>query len=291
MAVTAVMPTFAQDMTVSEIISRHLKSLGPASAIAESKNRMAVGTTDFVIVQTAKHSSGGAMLASNGTNMAVFSTFNIREYRMERIGLFDDKVNIPIVYEGKRSPLGSFLAAYDKTLSGHIFGGSIFSSWALLSDLANGRLELDGKKKVGDRDAFVLKYSPKGGLGAGSYIKLYFDAENFRHLRTVYRQGETDRGFYENSGGDPGFAKGSNGSPVGSWNQDMASNGSTLTEDFSDFKKDAAGIMLPHSYSLHLSIDSVRGTGQWQWDFKISEYKLIKEFPAGFWTFTASAQG
>ncbi|MBV9241007.1 MAG: hypothetical protein JO314_03270, partial [Acidobacteria bacterium] len=173
-----------------------------------------------------------------------------------------------------------------------LFGGSVFSTWPLFgSDTSRLTIEVDGKKKVGDKEAWVLKITPKGGLGTGSFMKLYFDAKDFHHIRTVYRQKELEKGFYDSMGSNANdknvFAKGGNSSPMGGWDQDMASNGSTLTEDFDDFRNDAAGISLPHKYSVLLSIDAASGTSEFKWGFQITEYKLIKEFPADFFSFKA----
>jgi len=231
----------AQDknLTAEEILARHLKSFGSADALSQSKNRMAVGRGDFTVLATQKTVTGKAILASNGSDLALFSTFDMADYRMERIGLFDNKISIPYVDEAHRSPLGTFLNFYDKLLGGRIFGGSVFSTWCLYgADLNGAKIDADGKKKVGDREAWVVKITPKGGLSSGSYIKLYFDAKDFHHVRTVYRQSAGERGFFDTSGHQAGG--------FGNWDQDMANNGSTLTEDFDDFRSDAAGISLPH---------------------------------------------
>jgi hypothetical protein len=218
--------------------------------------------------------------------MAFLSTFDMRDYRLERIGIFSDKIDIPVVQENHRSPLGSFLLAYDKLLGGRLFGGSIFSTWALYSrDLDELKLEADGKKKVNNRDAWVIKVSPKGGLSGGSYIKLYFDAENFHHLRTVFHQKETETGFYDTG------SRATNIGTTGNWGPgEMTNNGSTLTEDFDDFKTDAAGISLPHKYSVLLYIDSRTGSAQFKWDFNITEYKLVN-FPPNFFSFQIANPG
>jgi len=284
--------TYAQKMEADEIIAKHRASLGNTDAVANSKRRLAIGSSEFAIqtfgsgesdtkpmIQQRK-SVGHAVFASNGTDMAFFSTFDLRDYRMERIGIFGNKVNIPIVDQGRRSPLGAFLAAYDKTINDRIFGGSVFSTW-LFSGTENfgGTFETDGKKKVGNRDAWVVKYFPKGGLGSGSYIKLYFDAENFHHLRTEYRQKETERGNYDTGGRK-------SGTPTGGWENDMGSNGSTLIEDFDDFR-DEAGVAVPHKYKINLNIDGINGTSQFKWDFTFSEYRLKYDFPADFFSFKA----
>lgn len=277
---TALSVLAQKNLSAEDILAKHLQSFGTPEAIAKSKNRMAVGQGEFTILSTQKKATGKAILASNGADLALFSTFNLGEYRMERIGLFGNKVTIPFVDQAHRSPLGSFLAFYDKLLGGRIFGGSVFSTWSLYSpDLNGAKLETDGKKKVGDRDAWVVKISPKGGLSSGSYIKLYFDAKDFHHIRTVYRQAAGERGFYDTSGGNkPGS--------IGNWDQDMANNGTTLTEDFDDFKDDAGGISLPHKYSVLLSTDTLNGTNEFKWVFTIVEYRLIN-FPPDFFSFKA----
>ena len=95
----------AQDnkLTADEIIARHLASFGSRDLIAKSVNRMAVGQADFTVLSTQKTATGKAVLASDGRDLALFSTFDLRDYRMERIGLFDNKVTVPIVEQGHRS--------------------------------------------------------------------------------------------------------------------------------------------------------------------------------------------
>jgi len=271
-----------EKLSPEEIIAKHIGSLGKKEYIADATRRMAIAGSDFLIRSNSAKATGRAVLASDGKNMAFFSTFNMRDYGMERIGVFSDKIEIPLVTNGRRSTLGSWLNAYDRTLNDRIFGGTIFSSWLFLQPSSEwGKMETEGKKKIGDRDAWVISYSPKKGLSGDSSIKLYFDAENFHHLRTVYRQGETESGFY-----DTGSRK--NQGTVSDWGSNMASNGSTLTEDFGDYREDA-GLMLPHKYAIVLNIDSASGTNEFKYTLNIEEYRLIREFPATFWSFDKSA--
>ena len=178
--------------------------------------------------------------------------------------------------------MGKFLNSYDRILNERLFGGCVFSTWLFLSpDAPKGRLETVGKKKLGDRDVWVVKYSPKGGLTTGSYIKLYFDAENFHHLRTEFRQKETEQGFHDTG------SKANPQNPA-NWDADMAANGSKITEDFSDYRIDGS-LMLPHKYTILLEIDSYNGTALFDYFFTINEYKLFKEFPANIFTFQTAA--
>ena len=267
-------------LSPKEIISKSLASICSPDVLDVAKRRMVIAGSEFSIRSGTSNSAGRAVLASDGDNMALFSTFNISDYRMERIGLFSNKVDIPFIVPGKRSPLGSWLMAYDRTLEDKIFGGSVFSSWQFWQPEDSwGKMETEGKKKIGDREVWVINYSPKKGLKAGSYIKLYFDAVNFHHLRTVYKQMESERGFYDT---------GSKGSNVGSTGHiddaAMANNQSTLTEDFADYRDDK-GLVLPWKYSINLKMENSGGTAEFNWQFKIEEYKLIKQFPANFFTF------
>lgn len=267
----------SQKLTPTEIIAKHIASVGKNDLIAQSKRLMVVGSSEFVRYNPEQRVPGKAVLASDGNDLAFFSTFESTDFPMERIGLFSDKVNIPTVKMGSRSPLGGFLKSWDKTLDSRIFGGIIFSTWRFFSsDSLPGKFETDGKKKIGDRDVWVLNYTPKGGLTDGSYIKLYFDAENFHHLRTVYRQKEPE-GYTTGSGA------GRTGG-VSDWNADMANNASTLTEDFEDFRSDI-GLVLPHKYSISLVLDGATGTGQFDYNFTITQYRLIKDFPLDFFSF------
>jgi len=269
-------------LSPEEIISKSLKAIGKTDATSE--RRMAIGGSQFTIRSSSASATGRAVLASDGANMAFFSTFNMRDYGMERIGVFSNKIEIPFVVPGLRSPLGRWLAAYDRTLDDRIFGGTIFSTWRFWGPQSDwGKIETDGKKKIGDRQAWVVSYSPRRGLTSGSHIKLYFDAETFQHIRTVYQQGETDSGFY-----DTGSKAQNANSSVRGWGSDMASNGSTLTEDFGDYKLDN-GLVLPHKYTITLTADVASGTEEYRWDLNIEQFKLVKEFPANFFSFNKDA--
>ena len=272
-------------LTAEEIIAKHLQSIGKSESIANAKQRMAVGSSEFTLLSSSTKANGRAVLASNGTDLAMVSTFNLTDYKMERIGIFGNKINIPFIVPGQRSSLGGFLNTYNKVLNDRIFGGSIFSTWIFLEpEGSKGKLEVDGMKKLDGRDTWVINYIPKGGLTSGSSIKIYFDAENFHHLRTVYRQKDPEGGFYDTG------SKASNMGSVPEMGGQVASNGTTLTETFGDYREEA-GITLPHQYSIHLSADRGGVTRNFQYTFNIEEYKILKNFPADFFTFKDAIAG
>ena len=61
-----------------------------------------------------------------------------------------------------------------------------------------------------------------------------------------------------------------------------------LVEDFSDYRDDG-GLMLPHRYTIVLTIDSASGTAEFRWNLAVEEYRLIKEFPPNFFSFNKEA--
>lgn len=267
----------AQKPSPQEIMAKNVASICKPADMGIAKLRMAIGASMYSLKEPPTRTSGRAVLASDGNEMALFATFSMRDYPQERVGLFSDKVEAPTLDIGQKSALGSFLTRYDKYMTDRIFGGTVFSTWMFMNpDAIKGKLENEGKKKVGDREAWVLKYTPKGGLGADSYIRIYIDAENFHHLRTVYRQGQTDQGFSNTT------SMGANAG--GNWGGEMASNGHTLTEDFSDIRE-VDGITLPHKYSIVLFTDGSAGSREFRYDFDIEKYTLVKSFPANFFSF------
>jgi hypothetical protein len=263
----------SQQLRADEIIGKHIASIGSPEAIAKAKGRMAIGKSEFIRQIPRQTATGHSVMASDGSEFAFHSTFDLQIYPMERIGIFSNKITIPLLNEGMRSPLGAFLMVNDKTLRDRIFGGTIFSTWRLL-DLsgADGKFEADGKKKINGRETFVLAYRPKSGLRGGSTIKLYFDAENFHHVRTVMELSEPDRGFEING-------QNTQMTPAN------ASNGSVLMEDFGDYKE-VNGLVLPHNYNVSLTLNGYAGTAQFKWNFTIVEYRLVNNFGKGFFSFT-----
>lgn len=113
-------------------------------------------------------------------------------------------------------------------------GGTLSSSRALLNtDLKKPKLSYEGTKKVNGREAFVLSYSPKNG--SDLTIKMYFDNQNYRHIRTEYSR-------------VIGAVMGSNvDSSAG-----RSDSRYRVVEDFSDFQK-AGNLTLPGTYKFSYS--------------------------------------
>jgi hypothetical protein len=157
-----------------------------------------------------------------------------------------------------------------------LLGGIFSEEWPMLkvqekqADMEYHEATIDGRR------LHEIEYRPKQSL-RDMKIKLYFEPETYRHVRTEYRVRVRDDmsaspggsgtrvGRYQEPSGDPdGFATLSQGLPDSIY---------VLVERFDDFKKVGA-MTLPHSYTLDYSVEG-QGTsfiGKWtikavQWAF------------------------
>lgn len=256
----------AQDLKPEEIIAKHISSLGAKEKRNLVKNRLAVATSEFIVKVPYAKLEGKAVLASDVTNTFLLSSFDSPEYPFEKIGYFKNKVDIPFIVSGRRSPLGGFLFIHNKILSEKLFGGAISSSWIVLDEkFGKSKIENDGKKNIDGREAYVLSYFPKN---MDFSIKLFFDTKNFQHLRTEY--------FQSIPTGNHMIGIMGNANEMGIGNK--------LIEDFRDYK-DVDGLNLPHSYKVTLVLDGRSGTGEYVWNFNVGQYHFNQKLDSSFFSF------
>ena len=262
-----VMTSFGQDLKTDEIIAKHLESIGTKEKLAGIKNRLVMGASSFESKLPSKKTGGKALIVSEGTNLYFIASFASKEYPFEKIGYFNDKMSLPFVTSGARSPLGAFIADHEKVLSDGVMTGSMSNTWILINwQKYKATIRSGGTKKIDGRKAYVLDYFPKGG-GSGEFtIKMFFDAENFRHIRSEYRHEISPKQDTFGQLGRQGGLK------------------MRLTENFADFK-DADGLMLPHSYTLNYQTDSNSGTFEYIWGVAVTQYMFNRKLEDNFFTF------
>lgn len=261
----------AQKMTVEELISKHRDSIGPSDKLAAVKERMGMGLSEFESKLPSKKTNGKAVIASRGDDFMFLVSLNSQEYPFEKIGYFANRVSLPYVSAGARSPLGAFIAEHEKMLTTGVFTGAMSGAWPLLDPELNGaKTKLAGKKKVGDRDAYVLEYWPKGMDSAEFTIRMFFDAETFRHLRTEYRHViNPSQDTFGTLGRQSGVRQ-------------------SLVETFGEFKT-VDGLTLPYSYDAHYTTESNSGTFEFFWRLALQQYLLNPNLDANFFTFDKKA--
>jgi hypothetical protein len=256
----------AQKMSSNEIVAKHLEAIGKAETRKSLKNHVASGNVSFTILrQAGVGGDGKIVLGSEGIKSLFGMSFNIPTYPGETIVFDGKKFKVAFAINNARSPLGDYLYRYSDTIKEGLLGGTLSIAWPL-NDLASrkAKLDFDGTKKINDREAYNLSYSPKGG--SDLQIHIFIDKETFQHLRTEYR-----RTISASQGASP---------DASSQKRERIEN---LTEDFSDFKAEN-GLMLPHKYRLYLMLEGQSsGTKEYEWKAELTQFFINQPLdPASF---------
>ena len=133
--------------------------------------------------------------------------------------------------------------------------GTLSSAWPLLDLPAHhAQVEYVGTKKIDDRVLHELKYEPRGS--SDLKVTLFFDRENFRHVRTEYeRVVSAPMGKVEYTNVQEREAR------------------YKMVEEFSLFKSES-GLTLPHVYTIKLSIDTINGTFLADWMAQLTQFEF-----------------
>jgi hypothetical protein len=244
---------FPQKMSVEDVLSKHLDSLGTAANRNSGVNRMIVGEAEVKSISTKSPTAQGRVVfASAGEKFFWGLSLNAADYPSEKISFDGKKVHVGYVRAGQRSILGNFIQSNGLVLEEGLLGGTLSTAWAPLN-LSNkkAKITFDGDKKIDGREVYVLRYTPKNG---SLDVRLFFDKENFRHVRTEYK-----RTF---------------SAAIGRTVDESARNSESrlkVIESFSDFKT-RNNLTLPHSYMLTYSITGQNGTTEIEWKFNLNEF-------------------
>lgn len=219
-------------ISVEEIVSKHLASIGTNEAINSAKSRIFVGNCDLSSkVGYAGKLSGATQLASSG-NKSIFAViFDSPEYPYEKVA-FDGKSQSIGRPNGQRTIFNDFISGRSFMTKDGLFNGVLSSNWLLL-DLKAKKIKLSyaGTGTFQGRPVYKLAYPATDG--GETNVTLFFDGENFRHLGTTYQYS---------------IGAGISTSPT-------APQGSiayyTFTEEFSDFSK-AGALILPLTYTINV---------------------------------------
>jgi hypothetical protein len=248
-----------------DLVAKHLESIGTASARAAIVTRIIAGTSQ-VIFRTPPpgQAVGRAVLASQGLKNLVGMSFPSPVYPREELGFNGNTFIAAYVTPGVRSSLGGFLMTNDLIFKQGLMGGTLSSAWPLLDlNARRPQLEYAGTRKVDDRTLHELKYQPRGG--SELQIRLFFDQENFRHVRTEYER------VIAASTGTRAYA-----------NVQEREIRYKMVEEFSDFKKEGE-LNLPHTYKIKLAVDSQNGTFLADWVMTLTQFSFNQKIdPTSF---------
>ena len=244
----------ADKLKPEEVVAKHLDALGKAEARATARGRLAVGTVTLTLhTPSTGHMGGRAVMASEGAKHMIGMAFEDSRYPQEKVGYDGDDVTTSFVRPGVRSTLGDFLMSNKVIVKSGLLGGALSGAWPLLNlSERKAKLEYGGETKVGDRRAYELKYRPEGG--SDLRISLFFDAQNFQHLRTEYTRVISSP-----------MTAGPNAPP--SQNETRYK----MAEEFSDYREEG-GLTLPHGYVIRLEFLTQRGSFKADWQFSLTQF-------------------
>jgi hypothetical protein len=249
----------------ADLVAKHLESIGSVKARDSAKTRIISGTAQVIFRTTPSGQAiGRAVLASEGNKHLLGMSFPTPVYPREQLGFNGDSFIAAFVTSGVRSVLGNFLMTNKVIFNNGLMGGTLSSAWPLL-DVAsrNARIEYVGTRKIDDRTLHELRYVPRGG--SDLKITLFFDQENFHHVRTEYDRvipAQMDTRSYTNIQTRESRYK--------------------MIEDFSLFKKEGE-LTLPHIYTIKLSVDTQGGTFLAEWTLKLTQFTFNEKIdPSSF---------
>jgi hypothetical protein len=251
----------AQKMKPEELIAKHLESIGSPETLASIKSRVLLGEGGIRIKSgQLGQVKGPAVMASENDRSLIGMTFGTQAYPHEKMGFDGRNLTIAWIRPGTRSSLGDFFKTNIFFFREGLIGGVLSSAWPLLDgSVREARLEYGGLKKIGDKQLHEIKYIPRKGTEFS--IRLFFDAENFHHVRSEYL-----RTAMAQMGGRP---------------DDSARQRETrytVIEEFSDFKKES-GLTLPHTYKLQLSINAPGGLSEQEWTINLIRFAFNQKIP------------
>lgn len=231
---------------VNEILSKHLDSIGKPEVRKTTRPRVIAGAIDITSrARTTAKGKGLFVMASEGVWNVLKMDFGANQYPFDRVGFNGSKVTASQVSPGTYSNLGNFVRSYPVLLKEGLLGGALTSAWLPLNlGDDRGQLEYGGTKEINHRRAHEIRYRPAGG--SDLKISLFFDAETYQHVRSVYAYVISARMSQGGLGSRP-----AGGDRVGEGSASQSETRVELREEFSDFKSES-GLTLPHSYKIHL---------------------------------------
>lgn len=257
-----------------QVIANHLNSIGTEQARGV-KSRVTEGSAHFkILTGGSANMDGKAVLVSQGRKFQYMTKYPNTEYHGERIIFDGDKESIAAATSHQnRSIFGEFLRTQDAPIREGLLGGVLSTSWPLLNlDDRKAKVSYEGIKKVDGQNLIDLHYKPKKSSDLD--IHLYFDPENYHHVRTVYTMSQR-AGIAQ--AGNPGIPvpgigqTDASSAPISRDTSEIVSARQSETryridEMFSDFAT-VDGLTLPKRYVLSYSQELQDGrTNLWQWD-------------------------
>jgi hypothetical protein len=252
----------AQKLKSEEVIAKHLESIGAEETLTSIKTRLVIGEVKLRVKAGRLGEAGGpAVMASENEKHLIGMTFGSTNYPHEKMGFDGKNLKVAYLHAGVRSTIGDFFISNAMFFREGLIGGVLSTAWPFFDPNARGaKIEYNGVKNIGDKRLHEITYLPK--KGAEFSIKLYFEEESFRHVRSEYLRivGASQGTRPEDSGrrGDLRYR---------------------VIEEFSDFRKES-GLTLPHVYKMNLiQLGSSGSSNEQEWEMKLIRFAFNQTIP------------
>ncbi len=259
-------------LSAEEVAANHLQSIAKPEVLKNINARAFKGSASFEFIQgmSGSSSNGAVVFASDGARSAIKLTYNDLAYPGEHFAFNGNDVSVAHISPGQRSPLADFIYRYGSIMKEGFLGGVWSLSWPLL-DLQKKKPDLKYKEtKVSGRQLHELEYRPQRSFG-DLKVKLYFDFETFRHVRTEYRvRVRNDNSTRSEDGGrrkGVGISRYPDSDPGSEIYDDAPDSIYLLIEKFDDFR-DHDGVMLPTVCSYEYSVEGQGNSIVAHWTMK-----------------------
>ncbi|MBN1570871.1 MAG: hypothetical protein JXA73_23725 [Acidobacteria bacterium] len=252
----------------AELTIKHIHSIGRPAEVAKVKSRGISGKAQVSFVQGAKGqiTDGQFLCVSEGQKMGLQMKFGDVNYPGEYFAYNGTEATVGHISPGQKSPIADFLYRYNGIMKEGFLGGVFSVAWPLLREEAKQLNFQISQEKIGDKQYYVADYSSQKTLGDVK-IKLFFDAKNFRHVRSEYRVRHANDASSMPSvsgGSGPGsinqgatLSKPMDRAPRATIQESQADSIYLLVEKFDNFAN-IGGLVLPQDYSIEYSVE---GTG------------------------------
>jgi hypothetical protein len=241
-----------------EIIARHLEAFGSTENRAPTRSRVLAGSSIVELKTGGRGAAEGPVtLSSQNDNVFIDANFEAPDFPYERISFDGKKVDVRQFKAGQRSPIGEYILSNDAILKEGLMGGVLSANWAPLHlEQRKPRLKYEGTEMIDGRSVHRIRYEPR--RSANVKIKLFFDAETYRHVRTTFENeiaGQTASGPISTKSGEAMRRE----------------SRYKIIENFSDFAS-TGGLDLPKKYSMEFSVFSDSGPLLIEWTFQFSRF-------------------
>ena len=244
---------YADDPSPEQLVAEHLKSIGVASGSSQIKSVSFSGTVDVEFLQgMGGKMNGVATFVSEGNKMALNLALPDINYPGEYFAYDGRSVTVRNMQPGVRNPIADFIFTYNKVMKNGMLGGVFSNTWPLL-DIKKSRPSVMRvrKTKVEGKELYELEYNPRDRHG-DMRIRLYFDPETYRHVRSEFMvRTDNDVSVGNNLGMDDIPWERGGGSIAA---QVRGEGYYTLTEKFDDFRQ-IGSLTMPYSYVLDYMVD------------------------------------